>query len=144
LGFVFVPLNTASLGDLPPQKVGNASGLFNLMRNVGGSVGISLVNTLLARHEQLHRTELLHNLSPTNHNFQQALGQQTQFLAGTYGPANATIRAYRMIEGTLAQQAQLWSYVDDLRYMALAAFCCVPIVWALKRVKPKAGAIAAH
>src|SRR4051812_2541901 len=85
LGFVFVPLNTASLGDLPPQKVGNASGLFNLMRNVGGSVGISVVNTILARHEQLHRTELLHNLSATNHNVQQALAQQTQFLAGMYG-----------------------------------------------------------
>jgi DHA2 family multidrug resistance protein len=144
LGFVFVPLNTTSLGDLPPEKVGNASGLFNLMRNVGGSVGISVVNTILARHEQLHRTELLHNLSATNHNVQQALAQQTQFLAGTYGPADAAIRAYRMVEGTLTQQAQLWSYVDDLRYMALAAFACVPIVWALKRVKAKAGAIAAH
>ena len=144
LGFVFVPLNTTALGDLPPEKVGNASGLFNLMRNVGGSVGISIVNTLLARHEQLHRTELLHNLSPTNPNFQQALAQQTQFLAGTYGPANAAIRAYRMMEATLTQQAQLWSYVDDLRYMAFAAFACVPIVWALKRVKAKAGAVAAH
>jgi DHA2 family multidrug resistance protein len=144
LGFVFVPLNTTALGDLPPAKVGNASGLFNLMRNVGGSVGISIVNTILARHEQLHRTELLHNLSPANHSFQQSLAQQTQFLAGTYGPANASIRAYRMMEGTLAQQAQLWSYVDDLRYMALAAMLCVPIVWTLKRVKPKAGAVAAH
>ncbi len=144
LGFVFVPLSTVSLGDLPSDKVGNASGLFNLMRNVGGSIGISLVNTILARHEQLHRTELLHNLNPTNPVYQQSLAQQTQFLAGTYGPANAMIRAYRLIEGTLTTQAQLWSYVDNLRYMALACFACVPIVWALKRVKAKAGAVAAH
>ena len=54
------------------------------------------------------------------------------------------IRAYRLIEGTLTTQAQLWSYVDNLRYMALACFACVPIVWALKRVKAKAGAVAAH
>ena len=144
LGLVFVPLNTTALGDLPPNKIGNASGLFNLMRNVGGSVGISIVNTILARHEQLHRTELLHNLNPTNPVYQQSLAQQTQFLAGTYGPANATIRAYRMIEGTLTTQAQLWSYVDDLRYMAFACFACVPLVWALKRVKAKPGAIAAE
>ncbi len=144
LGFVFVPLSTASLGDLPSNKVGNASGLFNLMRNVGGSVGISVVNTILARHEQLHRTEMLHNLSPTNPTFQHSVAQQSQFLAGTYGPANSLIRAYKMIEGNLTTQALLWSYVDDLRYMALACFLCVPVVWMLKRVKAKPGAVAAH
>lgn len=143
LGFVFVPLSTVSLGDLQPSQVGNGSGLFNLLRNVGGSVGISLVNTILSRHEQLHRTELSRNLTETSYTLQQRLAQLTDFLSHTYGPAEASRRVYGMIESTLAQQAALWSYVDDLRYMALACFCCVPLVWALKKVKPK-GPIAAH
>jgi DHA2 family multidrug resistance protein len=143
LGFVFVPLSTISLGGLKPSEIGNGSGLFNLLRNVGGSVGISVVNTILARHEQLHRTELSRNLVPTSHNLQQRLAEQTQFLTHAYGPAEAARRVYGMVESTLNQQAALWSFVDDLRYMALACFCCVPLVWALKRVKPK-GPIAAH
>ena len=143
LGFVFVPLSTISLGGLKPAEVGNGSGLFNLLRNVGGSVGISVVNTILARHQQLHRTELSRNLVTTSHNLQQRLAQLTQTLTHEYGPAEAARRVYGMVEGTLTQQAILWSFVDDLRYMALACFCCVPLVWALKRVKPR-GPVAAH
>ncbi|MFL6452329.1 MAG: DHA2 family efflux MFS transporter permease subunit [Bryobacteraceae bacterium] len=143
LGFVFVPLSTISLGGLKPAEVGNGSGLFNLLRNVGGSVGISIVNTILARHEQLHRTELSRHLVTTSHNLQQRLTEMTQFLTQTYGPAEASRRVYGLIEGTLTQQSILWSFVDDLRYMAFACFCCVPLVWALKRIKTK-GPIAAH
>ena len=143
LGFVFVPLSTISLGALKPTEVGNGSGLFNLLRNVGGSVGISIVNTILARHQQLHRTELSRNLVTTSHNLQQRLAQLTQTLTHTYGPAEAARRVYGMVEATLTQQAILWSFVDDLRYMAFACFCCVPLVWALKRVKPR-GPVAAH
>jgi MFS transporter, DHA2 family, multidrug resistance protein len=143
LGFVFVPLSTISLGGLKPREVGNGSGLFNLLRNVGGSVGISIVNTILARHEQLHRTELSHNLVTTSHNLQQRLAADTQFLTHAYGPAEAARRVYGMVEATLNQQAILWSFIDDLRYMAMACFCCVPLVWALKRVKTK-GPVAAH
>ncbi len=137
LGLIFVPLSTVSLGDLPKEKVGNGSGLFNLMRNVGGSVGISLVNTILARHEDLHRNELVHNLAGTSVPFQQAVTQSSQMLARTYGSANATLRAYALIGNSLDAQATLWSYIDDLRYMAMLAFCCVPLVWALKKIKTK-------
>lgn len=143
LGFVFVPLSTISLGGLKPAEVGNGSGLFNLLRNVGGSVGISVVNTILARHEQLHRTELSRNLVTTSHNLQQRLTALTHLLTQTYGPAEAARRVYGMVESTLTQQAILWSFVDDLRYMSMACFCCVPLVWALKRVKPRAP-VAAH
>ncbi len=99
LGFVFVPLSTVSLGGLKPSEIGNGSGLFNLLRNVGGSVGISVVNTILARHEQLHRSELSRNLVTTSHNLQQRLTELTQFLTQTYGPAEAARRVYGLVEG---------------------------------------------
>ncbi len=138
LGLVFVPLSTTTLGDLPPESVGNGSGLFNLLRNVGGSVGISLVNTIVARHEQLHRTELSQHLSPTLPTVQQSLNSFQQMLTPQSGAATASTQSYGMLEQVLVQQSQLWSYVDDFRYMAFACFLCVPIVWTLKRVKGKA------
>jgi DHA2 family multidrug resistance protein len=143
LGLVFVPLSTTSLGDLPPQSLGNGSGLFNLLRNVGGSVGISIVNTILARHQQVHRTELSQHLSPTLPSVQNAVSSFTQVLTPHYGPADAPVRAYGMLENVLSQQAMLWSYVDDFRYLALACFCCVPVVWTLKKVKARRP-VAAH
>jgi DHA2 family multidrug resistance protein len=142
LGLVFVPLSTTTLGDLPTESIGNGSGLFNLLRNVGGSVGISLVNTILARHEQLHRTELSRHMAPMLPNVQNALNNFTQIFATQSGHADAQVQAYGMLQDLLSQQARLWSYVDDFRYMALACFCCVPVVWGLKRVRGRA--IAAH
>ena len=142
LGLVFVPLSTTTLGDFARPQHRNGSGLFNLLRNVGGSVGISIVTTLLARRQQLHRTELSQHLSPTLPTVQQALDSFTRLLSPDYGPADAHTKAYGMLQNVLAQQASLWAYVDIFRYMAMACFCCVPVVWAIKRVRRKA--IAAH
>jgi DHA2 family multidrug resistance protein len=58
-GLIFVPLSTVAMGTLANQQMGNAAGLYNLLRNIGGSVGISIVDTLIARHEQTHRAEML-------------------------------------------------------------------------------------
>ncbi|MDQ2775497.1 MAG: DHA2 family efflux MFS transporter permease subunit [Acidobacteriota bacterium] len=137
LGFVFVPLSTSTLGDLPAESVGNGSGLYNLMRNLGGSVGISIVETILARHQQLHRTELSQHLSPTSPNVQNALKLFGNVFSGS-GAVMAKQQAIAQVGQELGKQAQLWSYVDDFRYMALACFICVPVVWTLKRVRGKA------
>ncbi|MBV8550369.1 MAG: DHA2 family efflux MFS transporter permease subunit [Acidobacteriaceae bacterium] len=143
LGLVFVPLSVTTLAELPRQAVGNGSGLYNLMRNVGGSIGISVVNTILARHWQLHRTELTRDLAPTFPNVQQTLDYFTNFFAQYVGHPTAQSLAIGQVGRTLDQQAQLWSYVDDFRYMAFACFCCVPLVWTLKKVKFRGG-ISAH
>jgi MFS transporter, DHA2 family, multidrug resistance protein len=135
LGFVFVPLSTTTLGDLPPASIGNGSGLFNLLRNVGGSVGISLVNTILARHQQLHRTELVRNYSPTLPKVQQAIDSYTQTFSQHTDPVTAHQQAFGMLNNLLLQQSTLWSYVDDFRYMAFGCFACIPVVWMLKRVR---------
>jgi DHA2 family multidrug resistance protein len=135
LGFVFVPLSTTTLGDLPPAAIGNGSGLFNLLRNVGGSVGISLVNTIVARHQQLHQTELVRNYSPTLPKVQDAINSYTQTFSQHTDPVTAHQQAYGMLNNLLLQQSTLWSYVDDFRYMALGCFACIPVVWMLKRVR---------
>ncbi len=142
LGLVFVPLSVVTLGDLPPAAIGNGSGLYNLMRNIGGSIGISIVETILARHEQLHRNEMVRHLVPTSPIYQQRLQYYTNLFSNFGSHATAQLQALGQAGRVLGQQAQLWSYIDDMRYMAFACFCCVPVVWGLKKVRARSGAAA--
>ena len=134
LGFVFVPLATVAMGTLADEQIGNASGIYNLFRNLGGSIGISIVNTIVARHSQLHRTELSHSMSSQNPLFYRALGNAQGLMSFHASTVDAMHRALKLLEGTLDQQAALWSYVDDFRYLALACFATVPIGFALKKI----------
>ncbi len=142
-GMVFVPLSTTTMGTLSNEQIGNASGLYNLLRNVGGSIGISVVNTIVARHQQMHRSELAHSLSAGNPAVQQQLSALQGIIRSTNaaGPVLASRSAYKLLEGTLSSQARLWAYVDDFRYMAVVCFACIPVVLLLKRAKPKAGVV---
>ena len=144
-GCVFVPLSTTTMAFLKNEEIGNASGLYNLFRNIGGSIGISVVNTIVARHEQLHRNELTAPLKPGRVTVSGSLGGIQQYLSAQgSSPTMALRRAYGLINLTLNSQARLWSYVDDFRYMALACFACVPIVFALKKAIRKGPAGAGH
>jgi DHA2 family multidrug resistance protein len=144
-GCVFVPLSTTTMAFLKNEEIGNASGLYNLLRNIGGSIGISIVNTIVVRHEQLHRNQLAAALTPGRVEVQGAVAGIQQFL-GAQGssPTTATQQAYGLLEHTLTTQSRLWSYVDDFRYMALMCFACIPIVFALKKSVGRGRAGAAH
>jgi len=144
-GCVFVPLSTTTMAFLRNEEIGNASGLYNLMRNIGGSIGISVVNTLVVRHEQLHRNELVHNVTPGRVSFFDQLHAMQQFLhAGGASISQALNQAYGLVNATVNAQARLWSYVDDFRYMAIACFACMPIVIMLKKTVGKGGMSAGH
>ena len=96
-GSVFVPLSTTAVAGLPNEEIGNASGLYNLFRNVGGSIGISVVNTIVARHEQLHQNELLHSLAPSSVVLQNQLRSLQQYLQiQGYSSVDAMIRGLRL------------------------------------------------
>jgi DHA2 family multidrug resistance protein len=141
-GMVFVPLSTISVGTLANEQIGNATGLFNLLRNVGGGIGISLVNTLVARHVQIHRALMAQNLAPQNPAFQQTLRSTEGLMSQYSGPGLARMQAYGLIQGTLNQQAAAFSYVDVFRYLAVACFFCGAIVLLMKRVRARKGAAA--
>jgi len=143
-GCVFVPLSTTTMAFLKNEEIGNASGLYNLMRNIGGSIGISVVNTIVARHEQLHRNELSASLSPGRATVQGALGGMQHYLSSQGASSTTAVRqSYGLINQALDAQARLWSYVDDFRYLALVCFGCVPIVFALKKAVARKGAVSA-
>ncbi len=134
LGFVFVPLATVAMGTLPDEQIGNASGLYNLFRNIGGSIGISLVETIIARHEQVHRNCLVHTIAPQNHVFQRAINALDALLRHHYNPVGALHRALNIVELSVNQQAALLSYIDDFHYLAYVAIATVPLALALKKI----------
>jgi DHA2 family multidrug resistance protein len=141
-GMVFVPLSTMAMGTLRNEQIGNAAGLFNLFRNVGGGAGISIVNTIVARHQQIHRAELVHNLAPQNLAFQRTFEATRGSMAQFAGPGVSDQRAYGLIQGTLDQQSAAFSYVDVFRYLALGCFACAVVVLLMKRVRARKGAAA--
>jgi DHA2 family multidrug resistance protein len=144
LSFVFVPINTAAYGTLSNEQIGNASGLFNLMRNVGGSIGISLASTLLTRRTDVHQNLITNSVPQTGQNFQNSLAAATHALTGSYGGSNASQPALAMLYQQLGRQALNWAFVDVFRWLSLLSFGCIVIVWLFKKVKPGRGPAGAH
>ena len=140
MGFIFVPLTTMAMGTLANEQMGNASGVFNLMRNTGGSIGIAAMTTMLSRGGQIHQAALVRNINPYDPEVQQRVQQLTHVLPGGGG----TGQAYGIIYGMVARQAMVLSYIDNFRMLAFLCLICVPAVFLFKRVRAKAGAVAMH
>jgi DHA2 family multidrug resistance protein len=143
LSFVFVPISTAAYGTLKNTQIGNASGIFNLMRNVGGSIGISIATTMLTRRAAVHQNEII-NWVPRTGQYESAVRNTARSLSGYYGPANAMAPARANLYRELSRQASSWAFVDVFRWLSLLCFFCVIVVWCFKRVKPGKGPAGAH
>ena len=142
MAFLFVPINTAAYAYLPRDKNNAASGLMNLGRNIGGSVGISLVTTLLDRRSQVHLNYLSRHLSASNPAFRSMMESATQAMrAHGANSVFATQQAYAMIEGTVQRQAAMLAYIDDFRLLGFAILAMVPLVFLMKKGKPSAMAV---
>ena len=135
ISMVFVPLSNLSLATLPRDGVGNGSGIFNLLRNIGGSIGISLTNTIAQRHLQTHRNDLVRSLSAANPLLHRQIQSLTTAMQHHAGPARASLRAYAITARSLNSQAQLYAYVDVFRDFAIVFAICVPIVFVMKGAK---------
>jgi DHA2 family multidrug resistance protein len=144
LSFVFVPISTAAYGTLKNEQIGNASGLFNLMRNVGGSIGISIATTLLTRRSAAHQDELRNYMPQSGTAFQTALQGAQQALTNTYGRADSYFAAQSILYAQLGRQALQWAFVDVFRWLSLLCFACVAFVWFFKKVKPGKPPAGAH
>jgi len=137
-----VPINTAAYASLPREKNNAASGLMNLARNIGGSVGISVVTTMLDRRAQIHLTNLSSHLSAGNTTLQSRMRGLMQMLQSHGRPAGAA-GAYAMIQGTVQRQAVMLSYIDCFWFLGVAILCMIPAVFLMKKSKP-GGGMAVH
>jgi DHA2 family multidrug resistance protein len=134
LGFVFVPLTTITMGMLRKDQMGNATGIFNLMRNLGGSVGISIATTMLARDAQSHQAILVGHMTPYDPAFQQHLAAIQHGLTPLAGAPQAKVQAYAMMNGILVQQATLGAFMDTFLHITMALSLCLPLALLMRKV----------
>jgi DHA2 family multidrug resistance protein len=146
ISFIFVPLTTATMSQLGQAQIGNASGLYNLMRNMGGSFGIAFVTTMLARDSQAHQALMVSHLTPTDPIYVQRLAAAKSALAQHTDPVSATRQAYAAVYSLLDQQAHLWAFVDNFLLFGVLALAGIPLVFLFKRPKylQKPGPAASH
>jgi DHA2 family multidrug resistance protein len=144
ISFIFVPLTTTTMSQLAQAQIANASGLFNLMRNLGGSIGIAFVTTMLARGAQTHQALMVGHLTPADPEFARRLAGAHQLLSRQTDPVTATRQAYAAVYAVLDQQAHLWAFVDNFLLFAALALAGLPLIFLFQRVqyvkKPAPGA----
>ena len=133
LSFGFVPLSTMTVSTLSNREIGNATGLFNMMRNIGGSIGIAAATTALIRRADLHQTYLSSNLSPSTAVLQQKSAMIAAYLGTHIGPPGARPGSFGLLYGLLQQQAALLAYVDVFRWTAVLALICAACAWLFKK-----------
>jgi DHA2 family multidrug resistance protein len=144
IAFLFVPINTAAYAYLPREKSNAASGLINLSRNIGASVGISCVTTMLARRAQVHQSVLVTHLSAYDWHFMATVRTLTHhFTISGADMVTATRQAYGAIGQIVARQASLLAYIDNFWMLGMSALVLVPFVFIMKKAKP-GGPVAVH
>ena len=134
LGLLFVPLTTITMDRIPREQMGNASSLFNLMRNLGGSAGIAIVETVLAQSRQAHINIIGSHVDAYAIQNQQMLANLTSaFIARGADAATATQRAYASVFGMVQQQAAMLSFIDGFRLLGISFLVFAPLILLMKK-----------
>jgi DHA2 family multidrug resistance protein len=148
LAFLFVPINTISYTDIPREKNNDVSGLTNLARNIGGSVGTSFLVTWLARRGQFHQQRLAERMDVNSLPMQQRIDSMARYLlhapGGPHSLALAKNLARGNIYGQLITQSTMLSYLDVIAVLAVGSICMVPLVFLMKKRTAAKGEIAMH
>jgi DHA2 family multidrug resistance protein len=146
MSLLFVPLTTVAMDPIPREKMGNATSLFNLMRNIGGSIGIATTSTMLARHSQATVAMLGANVTAYDPASRTMVAQlQGAFMAAGADATTATSRAYAALSGIVHRQATMVSFVGIFELLGVMFIALVPLVLLMKRPAKRADpAAAAH
>lgn len=133
---IFIPLSTSSISHIAREKMGNATSIYSLMRNIGGSVGIAAMTTLLARRQQFHQSRLIEHLLPGQPFPSGLLHEFTQFfLLKGADPTTASRRAFGALYGIVQQQAAMLSFVEAFKIMGVLFLVMIPMAFLLKDPK---------
>ena len=145
LSLLFVPLTTVAMDAIPRERMGNATSLFNLMRNIGGSIGIAVTGTMVARHQQANIAIMGSHVTAMDPETQTMFAQlRAGFMAAGADVVTATNRAYGALFGMVQQQAAIVSFVGLFELLGIIFFALLPLVLLMKRPRTGAGPMAAH
>lgn len=133
MGMLFIPITALSLSKLKGQEIGQGAAFTGMMRQLGGSFGIALITTFMSRQNQVHRNDLISHLDASNPAVQQRVqGMQQYFMAKGKSVEDALKAAYASLEGMVAKQAAILSYMDVFFYLSAIFLICVPFVLMVK------------
>lgn len=134
---IMIPLSSVATAGIEPKQVGSASALFNMGRNLGGSIGIAILGTLLSMREKFHSNRLGESISLANQLTRDRVDQLTQsFLAQSGDPVSAQNQAFAVIDRLVRREASVMAYNDCFFFMGCALFLSAILVLFFTRVKP--------
>jgi len=141
LAMLFVPLTTITMSNIPREGMGNATSMFNLLRNLGGGIGIAGVSTLVARYSQKEINMLGANITPYNPKARALMSHlEAGMKAHGSGSETAARQSYGAVFGMIERQATMLSYVDVFQILAVIFVLMVPLVMLMRKpshaVKP--------
>jgi len=145
LAFLFIPINVSAFAYVPREQTNMGTGIINLARNVGASVGIASVTTLLERRTQMHMSQLGEHVNTYSSAYRNMAAALTQsFQASGASAASAAARAQGMIYGMIQRQATMLSFLDDFKLLGIVFVCIIPLFFMLKRPKMGGGNVPLH
>jgi DHA2 family multidrug resistance protein len=134
LGLLFVPITTLSLSTLKGREIGEGAAFTGMMRQLGGSFGIAIITTLIARLNQEHRVNLISHLDTTSYAVQQRVTQLQQALMSKGYSFNESLnKAYKILEFNVMKQSSVLTYIDIFNYLGLLFLFCIPFVLLIKK-----------
>ena len=134
LAFLFIPINTVAYIGVAPAKNNDASALINMMRNLGGSFGISLATTLLVRRQQYHQSVLIEHVGSYSSQYHDTIQRlQHAFLARSASAVDALHHAQAMLYSMVQKQASVLSYIDTFWVLAVVFMALVPFIFLLRK-----------
>jgi DHA2 family multidrug resistance protein len=145
LAFLFIPINVSAFAYVPKEKTNMGTGIINLARNIGASVGIATVTTMLDRRAQFHQSRLMehvNNFSAAYHNTLN--GMQAKLIAAGSTASHASAQAHGMIYGTIQRQAVMLAFIDNFKMLGVVFFAVIPIMVLMKKPKAQAGGVPVH
>ena len=145
LGLLFVPITTLALSTLKGREIGEGAAFTGMMRQLGGSFGVAVITTFIARQNMAHRNDLVSKLDVNSPIVQQRVeGLQHSFMAKGMTPDVALNSGYKILDYTVSKQAQVMSYMDVFLYLGVMFLICVPFVLWTRSGKTKVDASSVH
>ncbi len=144
LGLLFVPLTTITMDPIPRENMGNATSIFNLMRNIGGSMGIAAATTMLTRHRQEHTSTLASHIDLYNPQVRALLEQmRAAFMAQGADLVTANDRARAAVFGMVQREAMMLSFTDIFRWLSVLFVAMLPLLLLMRSPRRGGGGMGA-
>ena len=134
MGLLFIPLTTLTLSSIPKPQMGNATSIYNLLRNLGGSIGVAFSTTMFARRAQIHQSHLTEHLTWFDRGFRDAVGWGRAMLPGRGIPESAAEgTSMKMIYGQAIRQATAMGFNDAFWILSVLMVCVLPLLLLMRR-----------